>query len=60
MGRQQHGTAALAIEAAEQSKHFARRAGVEIAGRLVGQPKRRIGDQRAGDFPVAEGCASVP
>ena len=37
------------VEPLQQRQHFAGRLGVEIAGRLVGQQQRRVGDDRAGD-----------
>ena len=47
--RDQHDRRALVAEPLEDGQDLAGRAGVEVAGRLVGQDHRRVGHQRSGD-----------
>ena len=44
-----HERESLAVQALEEVEDVAARRGVEVAGRLVGEDHRRVGDQRAGD-----------
>ena len=46
---EQHGDAALDVQALEDPHDLDARPRVEVAGRLVRQQDRRVGDQRAGD-----------
>ena len=39
----------LAVERLQEREHLEARPGVEVAGRLVGQEERRVGDQGPGD-----------
>src|SRR5690606_34682575 len=45
----ENGLAELGIEPAQQAEHLARRYPVEVAGRLVGDDERWVGDDGAGD-----------
>ena len=45
----QHDRAALVVELLEQAEHVGGRRRVEVAGRLVGEDHRRLGDERPGD-----------
>ena len=49
VGDEDHGHALLAVEALEDGHDLFARAGVQRAGRLVGQDDGRVVDQRAGD-----------
>ena len=49
MGHEHHRDAPLAVELLEGLHDLAAGAGVEVAGRLVGQQQLRLADQRPGD-----------
>jgi len=49
MGDQQHRTATLAMNPAEQLKHLGCGLGIEVAGGLISQQQGRLSDQRPGD-----------